>query len=90
MEGALSQELEPELNFLTDYDVARRSVLALPDRKRDKLITLLYQNRGSLSSSKCKLFNELTKAELAQLTARFRASFEMEEEASPDLSGMRS
>ena len=45
VEGALSQELEPELNFLTDYDVARRamrSVLALPDRKRDKLITLLH------------------------------------------------
>lgn len=82
VEGALSQELEPELNFLSGYDVARRAmrtVVDMPDRKLDKLITLLHQNQGSLSNSKRKLFNELTDTELAQLAASFRESFGMDE-----------
>ncbi len=80
VEGALSQELEPELNFLSGYDAARRemrSVVDMPDRKLDKLIKLLHQNRGILSKNKRELFKELTDEELGNLTASFRTSFGM-------------
>lgn len=80
VEGALSQELEPELNFLSGYDAARRemrAVVDMPDRKLDRLIKLLHQNRGTLSKNKRELFKELTDEELDNLTASFRASFGM-------------
>ena len=83
VEGALSQELEQELNFLSGYDAAKRemrAVVDMPDRKLDKLIKLLHQNRGILSNNKRELFKELTDVELEKLTALFRATFEMGED----------
>jgi hypothetical protein len=89
VEGALSQELEPELNFLSGYDAARRemrAVVDMPDRKLDTLIKLLHQNGGSLSKNKRELFKELTDEELERLERSFCASFGMDgdhEAASP-------
>lgn len=83
VEGALSQELEPELNFLSGYDAAKRemrAVVDMPDRKLDKLIKLLHQNRGTLSKSKRDLFKELTDSELYKLSAIFRSSFGMDDD----------
>lgn len=80
VEGALSQELEPELNFLSGYDSARREMrttVDMPDRKLDMLIKLLHQNHGTLSKNKRELFKELTDKELEKLTASFRESFGM-------------
>jgi hypothetical protein len=88
IEGALSQELEPELNFLSGYDAARRdmrAVVDMPDRKLDTLIKLLHQNRGALSKNKRELFRELTDGELEKLTASFRASFGMGNEREPGI-----
>lgn len=81
VEGALSQELEPELNFLFGYDAAKRemqAVVDIPDRKLDTLIKLLHKNRGTLSKNKRELYRELTDDELEKLTAIFRASFGMD------------
>ena len=81
VEGALSQELEPELNFLSGYDAAKRemrAVVDMPDRKLDTLIKLLHQNRGTLSKNKRDLFKELTDDELERLKTRFRTSFGMD------------
>ena len=78
VEGALSQELEPELNFLSGYDAARRemrAVVDMPDRKLDTLIKLLHQNRGTLSNSKRELYKELTDEEVKKLTGIFRTLF---------------
>jgi hypothetical protein len=83
VEGTLSQELEPELNFLSGYDAAKRdmrAVVDMPDRKMDTLIKLLHQNRGVLSKNKRELFRELTELELEKLSAIFRASFRMGED----------
>jgi hypothetical protein len=83
VEGALSQELEPELNFLSGYDAAKRdmrAVVDMPDRKMDTLIKLLHQNRGVLSKNKRELFRELTELELEKLSAIFRAYFRMGED----------
>lgn len=84
VEGALAQELEPELNFLSGYDAARRemrAVVDMPDRKLDTLIKLLHQNRGTLSNNKRELYRELTDQELEKLTDIFRVSFGMDGEA---------
>lgn len=81
VEGALSQELEPELNFLFGYDAAKRemqAVVDIPDRKLDTLIKLLHKNRGTLSKNKRALYRELTDDELEKLTTSFRASFGMD------------
>lgn len=81
VEGALSQELEPELDFLSGHDAARRkmrAVVDMPDRKLDRLINLMHQNRGVLSKNKRALFMELTDPELKKLSAIFQASFGME------------
>ena len=78
VEGALSHELEPELNFLSGYDAAKREmrvVVDMPGRKLDTLIKLLHQNRGALSKNKRDLFKELTDLELEKLSAIFRTCF---------------
>jgi len=78
VEGALSQELEPELNFLSGFDTAKRemrAVVDIPDRKLDTLIKLLHQNRGILSNNKRELYKELTDEEVEKLAACFRTSF---------------
>lgn len=78
VEGALSQELEPELNFLSGYDTTKRemrAVVDMPDRKLDTLIKLLHQNRGVLTKNKRELYKELTDKELEKLAACFRTSF---------------
>lgn len=81
IEGALSQELEPELNFLSGFDTARRGMLAvvdMPDRKLRNLINILHKSRGTLSGAKRELYAELTDEEMEKLIAIFRASFGME------------
>lgn len=81
VEGALSQELEPELNFLSGFDTAKRemrAVVDMPDRKLDTLIKLLHQNRGVLGKNKRELYKELTDGEVEKLVACFRTSFDMD------------
>ena len=76
VEGALSQELEPELNFFSGYDIAKREMrttVDMPDRKLDTLIKLLHQNRGTLSKNK-REFRELTGEELEKMAASLRES----------------
>lgn len=80
VEGALSQELEPELNFLSGFDAAKREMLAvvdMPDRKLNNLINILHKSRGTLSKAKRELYAELTDEEIEKLVAIFRASFGM-------------
>lgn len=80
VEGALSQELEPELNFLSGFDAAKREMLAvvdMPDRKLRNLINILHKSRGTLSKAKRELYAELTDEEMEKLVAIFRASFGM-------------
>jgi len=83
IEGALTQELEPELIFLSVYDRARESLAAIvdmPDRRLDLLIKLLHQNRGRLSNSKRDKFSELTDAEIEAMSTKFREAFGITEQ----------
>jgi hypothetical protein len=81
VEGALSQELEPELNYLLGYDKAKRDIRAIvdmPDRKLDTFIKLLHQNRGVLSKTKREMFKELTDDEVFKLEQVFCEDFGIE------------
>lgn len=77
---ALSQEIEPELNFLSGFDAAKREMLAvvdMPDRKLNNLINILHKARGTLSKAKRELYTELTDEEMEKLVTIFRTSFGM-------------
>jgi hypothetical protein len=78
IEGAVSEELVPELKFLSGYDNAKRQmrrVVDMPDRKLDTLIKLLHQNKGVLSKTKRDLFQELSEEEVERLSEAFRMAF---------------
>jgi len=67
----VDHELGMELDFLVDYDRARKAiqeVVDMPDQKLDLLIKLCLQNSGRLSTSKRRtLFDFLKNDELEEI-----------------------
>jgi hypothetical protein len=47
----------------------------MPDRRLDKLIKLLHQNRGVLSKSKRNLYRELDDDELKRIETAYQDAF---------------
>ena len=68
IQETIQTDLVSELDFLLDYDKAKRSiqdVVDMPDRLIDLFIRLCLENRGYLSKNKRKsLFVELTDDEI--------------------------
>ncbi len=78
IEGALSDELIPELDYLQGFDRAKRAmrqVVDMPDRKLNNLIRFIHQNRGALSKNKRSLYAEITDDEMAQLIDAYQKAF---------------
>jgi len=78
IDGALTEELVPELNFLSGYDRARdaiRAVVDMPDRRLDSLIKVLHEHRGELSNRKREYFSELTDQEVEKIRAIYQEAF---------------
>ncbi len=71
LKTTVDHELELELDFLVDYDRARKAiqeVVDMPDQKLDLLIKLCLQNGGRLSTSKRRtLFDFLKNDELEKI-----------------------
>lgn len=71
--STIEVEFVEELNFLINYDNARKEIIEIidmPDQKTNLFITLCRQNKGILSENKRKsLFNELTNDEIQKLEA---------------------
>ncbi len=71
LEETIDSELPDELNFLVNYDYAKKAmqkIVDMPDRKIDLFIKLCIQNAGYLSSGKRKnVFSMLTDDEVSKL-----------------------
>jgi hypothetical protein len=70
LEDAIDNDLKRELDYLLTYDGARQRmalVKDLPDRLRDRFITLCVQNGGRLSSRKRGLFAQLDQGVIERL-----------------------
>ena len=83
IEGALSDELIPELNFLQGRDRAKyamRRIVDMPDRKLDNLIKFIHESRGVLSKNKRELYPEISDDEMARLTDACQEAFNTEPE----------
>jgi len=74
-------DLVQELEFITNYDHAKKKiqdVIDMPDKKIDLLIKLALENHGVLSKSKRnKFFDFLTDIEVRQLEAVIKDCFEL-------------
>ncbi|TXG01160.1 Fic family protein [Massilia arenae] len=78
VQETITTELASEILFIRNYDQAReaiREVIDMPDRRLDKLIKLLHQNRGALSKSKRHLYQELDDAELNRIELAYQSAF---------------
>lgn len=78
VEQTISTELASEILFIRNYDQAReaiREIVDMPDRRLDKLIKLLHQNRGVLSKSKRNLYRELDDDELKRIETAYQDAF---------------
>lgn len=70
LEDAIDNDLQRELNYLLTYDGARQRmalVKDLPDRLRDRFITLCIQNGGRLARRKRGLFLQLDPSTIERL-----------------------
>jgi hypothetical protein len=74
--STVDEELGEEINFLANYDVAKKSIqdiIDMPDRLIDLFILLCHQNNGRLSLSKRNShFDFLTDDELVVMEQQFR------------------
>lgn len=78
VQETITTELASEILFIRNYDQAReaiREVIDMPDRRLDKLIKLLHQNRGTLSKSKRHLYQELDDTELTRIELAYQSAF---------------
>ena len=83
VEETIERELPAEIQFLQQYDIARRlmrEVLDLPNRTADLFLRLCVQNQGRLSKTKRKLpdFTKLTADEMVQLEEAVIEAFGLE------------
>lgn len=81
VEQTIRTELASEILFIRNYDHAReaiRDIVDMPDRRLDKLIKLLHQNRGVLSKAKRHLYQELSDDELRNIETAYRMAFEQQ------------
>lgn len=71
VERTIHTDLEEELDFLSRYDIIKRSIkeiVDMPDRQVDLFIKCVRQNNGILSNRKREsLFNMLTESEIHQM-----------------------
>jgi hypothetical protein len=78
---SINQELVAEIDFVRNYDQARnaiKNVVDMPDRKLDRLIKFMHQNKGMLSKAKRHFFAELSDDELGKITVAYREAFQVE------------
>ena len=80
VEETIEKELPAEIQFLQQYDTARRlmrDVVDLPNRHADLFVRLCLQNKGALSKSKRQLpeYSSLTNDEIAGLEAAVVEAF---------------
>jgi len=84
IESTVVQDLPNEIGLLQRWDVARNavsSVVDMPNRKLNLMMSLLYQNRGRLSAIKRKSkFPELTKEEVQAIESEFQEAFDLKQE----------
>jgi Fic family protein len=77
IEETIDQDLKEELEFLAFFDLALRSVMEIvdmPNQRATLLIRLIHQNKGRLSSTKRKLFQELSDAEVERIESAILAA----------------
>lgn len=80
VEETIEKELPAEIQFLQQYDHARRlmrEVVDLPNRHADLFVRLCLQNKGTLSKAKRRLpeYESLSDAEIAGLEAAVAEAF---------------
>ncbi len=80
VEETIEKELPAEIQFLQQYDAARRlmrDVVDLPNRAADLFVRLCLQNQGRLGKAKRKLppFAPLSNEEIADLEAAVAEAF---------------
>ena len=82
VEDTIEKELPAEIQFLQQYDTARRlmrNVVDLPNRHADLLLRLCLQNQGRLSKNKRQMeeYARLTEVEIAGLEAAVIEAFDL-------------
>lgn len=78
VEQTINTELVSEILFIRNYDRAKaaiRDVVEIPNLRLDRLINLLYQNKGVLSKSKRGLYKEIGDDELQRIQSAFQEAF---------------
>ncbi len=79
IQSTVNKDVPEELLFLQCYDELKgdiQSIVDMPDKKVDRMILFLHQNKGKLASRKRKFYNELTDSELEQMEQAYTQIFE--------------
>jgi len=78
IQTTISKDIPEELLFLQRYDELKKDIISIvdmPDKKVDKMILFLHQNKGRLASRKRKLYTELKNSEIEKMEEAYRDVF---------------
>jgi len=70
IQSTVMKDIPEELLFLQSYDELKsaiQNIVDMPDKKVDRMIILLHQNKGRLASRKRDFYNELSDTEIDKM-----------------------
>jgi hypothetical protein len=80
IKSTINKDVPEELHFLQCYDELKRdiqSIVDMPDKKVDRMILFLHQNKGKLAGRKRIFFKELNDNEIEQMELAYSQVFKM-------------
>jgi len=79
IQSTINKDVPEELFFLQCYDELKRdihNIVDMPDKKVDRMILFLYQNKGKLATRKRNFFVELSDNEIRQMEQAYTQVFQ--------------
>ena len=79
IQSTVTTDIPEELLFLQCYDELKsniQSILDMPDKKIDRMILFLHQNKGKLASRKRNFYKELSDNEIEKMEQAYMQIFE--------------
>ncbi|WP_108867707.1 Fic family protein [Aquimarina aquimarini] len=79
IQSTITTDIPEELLFLQCYDELKsniQSIVDMPDKKVDRMILFLHQNKGKLASRKRNLYKELSDIEIEKMEQAYVLVFE--------------
>ncbi len=78
--ATLAEDMTDELRFIQRYDEAKKelqSIVDMPDRDINMMLTFLYQNKGIFPKRRRERFAKLTDEEIARMQSAYQTVFEI-------------